>query len=189
MFIFISVRASWFLPFSGYYLLTEKYFRCLIACEKVKPLSSSMSFWDFVTQISSLETSSWVLLNISHIKQKQTVETFPLLLFDAIFCIVGFNHSKLQVYILSTCLFYQFYIKELIEVWGLGWGRTVGKKMSGNRKQKRCFMCLMPVGAFQIRKGSWSYLIAESDRELISPVEFLVCSGLEEMRLGRSFFV
>ena len=32
------------LPFSGCYLLTEKYFRCLIACEKVKPLSSSMSF-------------------------------------------------------------------------------------------------------------------------------------------------
>lgn len=87
------------LPFSGCYLLTEKYFRCLIACEKVKPLSSSMSFWDFVMQISSLETSSWVLLNISHIKQKQTVETFPLLLFNAIFCIVGFNHSKLQVYV------------------------------------------------------------------------------------------
>ena len=50
-------------------------------------------------QISSLETSSWVLLNISHIKQKQTVETFPLLLFNAIFCIVGFNHLKLQVYV------------------------------------------------------------------------------------------
>ena len=155
-------------------------------CEKVQPLSSSMSFWDFVTQISSLETSSRALLYISCLKQK-TVETFPLLLFDAIFCIVGFNHSKLQVYVSKVLVcFTNFTLRSWYKFgdWG---GGGQGERKCQETKQKRCLTCLTPVGAVQVRKGSWSHLMAESDAELVSPVELLVCSASEEERQGRRF--
>ena len=174
------------LPFSEYYLFTEKHFHRLIVCEKVQPLSSSMSFWDFVTQISSLETSSRALLYIGCLKQK-TVETFPLLLFDAIFCIVGFNHSKLQVCVSKVLVCFTNFTLRSWQKFGDWGGGGQGERKCLETKQKRCLTCLTPAGAVQVRKGSWSHLMAESDAELVSPVELLVCSASEEERRGRRF--
>lgn len=104
----------------------------------------------------SLETSLLEPLNIGILKQ-HTAETFFWCCF--LHCWV-YLFEITGLCISSTHLFYQFSFKELREV-GEGLGRTAGKKMSRNRKQKRCFYMLHPSAIILEQEG---LLVTSNDR-------------------------
>lgn len=155
-----------------------------MVCEKVQPLSSSPSFWGLVLQITSLRISSLELLNISHLKQN-TAETFIFSFFWCWFWYCSVYEFKVTgLWIWSTYPFNQFYIKEWIAV-SVRWGRTVGKKISGNRKTEKVLYMLQPRVCISDQEG---LVVTFHDTPrpgiYISWVGDLPCSSEKEDRRG-----